>query len=72
MKYEERRLRTLANRLKEARVKKGLSHDGLARIAATAKQTIVNIENGTHVPSLRILYSVADALEVTLADLLAA
>ena len=44
----------LKNRLKEARLKKGLSQEELAEIIGTTRQTIISIEKNLFNPSAKL------------------
>lgn len=57
-------------RVRGARVaKKGMTQERLAELVNVEPQTISNLENGRHGASLPVLASIADALEVSLGDL---
>jgi transcriptional regulator with XRE-family HTH domain len=63
--------RLVGERLRAARRERGLSVGGLAATAGVGKGSLSEIENGTRNPTLSTLYSLADALGVPLATLLA-
>jgi transcriptional regulator with XRE-family HTH domain len=63
--------RLVGERLRAARRKRGLSVGGLAGAAGVGKGSLSEIENGTRNPTLSTLYSLAGALGVPLATLLA-
>lgn len=53
-------------RLKELRLKKGLTQTELGEKVGVTKQTIINYEKGTTEPSFENLIKLADLLEVSL------
>lgn len=55
----------LSERLKKARINKGLSQEELAKRINTTKSTISNYENEYSSPSNEVLTKIADILEVT-------
>lgn len=61
--------KTLGQRIKEQRVKVGLTQEELADIMYLPKSTISAYENGTHIKDDRLL-ELADALQTTPNDLL--
>jgi transcriptional regulator with XRE-family HTH domain len=63
--------RLVGERLRAARRERGLSVGGLAGAAGVGKGSLSEIENGTRNPTLSTLYSLAGALGVPLATLLA-
>ena len=63
--------RLVGERLRAARRERGLSVGGLAAMAGVGKGSLSEIENGTRNPTLSTLYSLANALGVPLAALLA-
>ncbi|WP_126456846.1 helix-turn-helix domain-containing protein [Sulfuriflexus mobilis] len=56
--------------LKELRLQKGISQEELADRASLHRTYISQIERGLKSPSLRSLGQIADALEVTLSNLI--
>jgi transcriptional regulator with XRE-family HTH domain len=56
--------------LKRWREKRGLTQDGLARLAGIASSYASHVERGENVPSLTIVLKLALALEVTPSELL--
>ncbi len=62
--------RTVGLRVAAARDRRGMTQDELARRARVHRLTIVNIERGTELPTLRTLERIAEALRVPIADLL--
>jgi transcriptional regulator with XRE-family HTH domain len=63
--------RLVGERLRAARRERGLSVGALAEAAGVGKGSLSEIENGTRNPTLSTLYSLAGALNVPLATLLA-
>lgn len=62
---------TIAENLRKARKKAGLSQDKLAREADVAYNTIVKIESGENKnPTIETLRSIAKALDVSVDDLI--
>lgn len=60
----------LSDNIKRIRKKKGLSQDKLARLADVTHTTLVKIESGVNDnPTIKTLKKIADALEVTLDEL---
>ncbi len=62
----------IASKLRQARKSAGHSLDGLAERAGVSKGALVQLEQGQGNPSVAILCRVAAALEISLADLVAA
>ena len=63
--------RLVGERLRAARRERGLSVGGLAAAAGVGKGSLSEVENGARNPTLSTLYSLANALGVPLATLLA-
>jgi transcriptional regulator with XRE-family HTH domain len=63
--------RLVGERLRAARRERGLSVGGLAEAAGVGKGSLSEIENGGRNPTLSTLYSLAGALRMPLATLLA-
>lgn len=61
--------KTMVNRIKIARMEKGLTQTELAKIIGVTRQTIGLIEKGDYNPSLQLCISIAKALDKTLNDL---
>ncbi|MCL2176462.1 MAG: helix-turn-helix domain-containing protein [Firmicutes bacterium] len=59
-----------ASRLKELRLKNGLTENQLARKLDLKKESILNYENGKQIPRLKIFLKFCDFFEVS-ADYLA-
>ena len=61
----------LSKNLKKLREKKGFSQDRLAKIADVGNNTVIKIEHGDNKnPTLETLKKLADALGVSLDDLI--
>ncbi|WP_190300279.1 helix-turn-helix domain-containing protein [Rufibacter hautae] len=56
--------------LKRLREGKGLSQQALADIANIGKTTVLRIENGRQSPTLEMLFSICEALEVPIVELM--
>ena len=59
----------VGNKLKELRIKKGLSQQRLAKLARVPQSTIWYIEQGQRSPTLKTLEKLAKALEVHIQEL---
>ena len=57
-------------RLKELRIKKGLSQQKLGDLIGVTKVSICGYENGTRIPTIENLIKLSDALEITIDYLL--
>lgn len=64
-----RKKSTFANRLASLRKDKGITQDALARMIGTARVTICRYEIGTREPDIETLIRIADALGVTVDEL---
>jgi putative transcriptional regulator len=58
----------MAAQVRRIREQKGKSQDQLAKEVGVSRATINRIEQGHHVPDARLLYSLADALQVPTDD----
>ena len=61
--------RRLANRLKEARARHGLTQTELAIRIGVSRKTINTVENGVFVPSTVLALALAETLEARVEDL---
>jgi putative transcriptional regulator len=52
----------LTNQLKEIRTEQGLTQEALAKMAGVTRQTIIAIEKGKFVPSVKLALELAGAL----------
>jgi putative transcriptional regulator len=59
----------LCNRLKETRVARNLTQESLARAVGVTRQSIIAIEKGKYVPSVRLALELAQTLETSLDDI---
>ena len=55
--------------MREARLRLGLSQQGLAEQLGVSRQTIIAIESGDYNPTIRLCVGICRALGVTLNDL---
>lgn len=61
--------RRLANRLKDARARHGLTQGELAARVGVSRKTINTVENGVFVPSTALALALAEALEAHVEEL---
>jgi putative transcriptional regulator len=59
----------MKTRIKELRARHGLTQDDLAKKIGVRRETILFIENGKYIPSLKLAHDIAKALEITIDDL---
>ncbi|MDD4761402.1 MAG: helix-turn-helix transcriptional regulator [Candidatus Pacebacteria bacterium] len=59
----------MKNRIKELRVKRGMTQEELAEKAGVRRETIVFLEQGKYNPSLNLAHSVAKILKTKIDDL---
>ena len=64
----EELLKKLGEKLREVRVKKGLSQQDVANLFEKDRQTIQRIETGNTNPSIFYLYQICKVLGVTIKD----
>lgn len=55
----------IGDRIKAARLAKGMSGDDLARAIGVSRQTVSNWERGVYTPSSDNIFALADTLGVT-------
>jgi transcriptional regulator with XRE-family HTH domain len=60
----------LSKFMREARIRKGFSAAGLARVSGVSRQTILDAESGARNPRPNSLKRIADSLEITVDDLI--
>jgi transcriptional regulator with XRE-family HTH domain len=61
----------LSDNVRRIRTKKGLSQDKLSKLAGVTLTTLVKIESGANDnPKIKTLKAIADALEVSVCDLI--
>ena len=56
----------LCNRLREIRVERGLTQESLAGTVGVTRQTVIAVEKGKFVPSVKLALELASALETPL------
>lgn len=56
------------NRLRELRARYRLTQEELARKAGVTRQTIIAIENGKYLPSLKLAYKLASAFNMKIEE----
>jgi putative transcriptional regulator len=59
----------MKTKIKELRARYNLTQDDLARKIGVRRETILFIENGKYVPSLKLAHDIAVALKTTMDDL---
>ncbi len=59
----------LANRLRDIRLRRGLTQQSLAQATGVTRQTIIAVEKGTTRPSVELALKLARVLVTPLADL---
>ena len=59
----------MRNRLREFRARYGMTQEDLARRVGVTRQTIIAIENGKYLPSLRLAFKLAKVFNVRVEDL---
>lgn len=59
----------MKNKIKELRIKYGLTQEELAQIVKVRRETIVFLEQGKYTPSLKLAYDVAQTLKTKIDDL---
>ena len=62
-------IKAVGQRISELRKKKGLSQEALASKIGIDRVAVGYIEQGRRRPSLNTIYSIAEALEIRVADL---
>jgi putative transcriptional regulator len=60
---------SVRNRLKEARLEKGLTQESLASTVGVTRQTVIAVEKGKFVPSVKLALEFAWALGVPIAEI---
>lgn len=55
----------IGDRIKSARLAKGMSGDDLARAIGASRQTVSNWERGVYTPSRDNIFALSDALGIT-------
>ena len=59
----------MRNRLREFRARYRMTQEDLARRVGVTRQTIIAIENGKYLPSLRLAFKLAKVFNVSIEDL---
>lgn len=62
--------KNIADNLRQIRARKRISQDNLAEMCEISQQYICKIENEKVNPSIHILFKIAEALEITVNDLI--
>ena len=62
--------KNIADNLRQIRAKKRISQDKLAEMCEISQQYICKIENEKVNPSIYILYKIAEAMDVTVNDII--
>ena len=60
---------TITNRLRELRAKYRMSQEELARRVGVTRQTIIAIENGKYLPSLKLAFKIARVFGMKIEDI---
>jgi len=60
---------TITNRLRELRARYRMSQEELARRVGVTRQTIIAIENGKYLPSLRLAFKIARVFGMKIEDI---
>lgn len=60
---------SLGSKIREARIKAGLTQEKLARLLDVTTQTIYKIEKDKNVPSFTLVKKIAEILKISLDDL---
>ncbi|OPL07610.1 MAG: XRE family transcriptional regulator [delta proteobacterium ML8_F1] len=56
----------MRTRIKEFRLKSGMTQEALASLVGVRRETILHLENNRYNPSLKLAYAVARALDTTI------
>jgi putative transcriptional regulator len=59
----------MKTRIKELRTKKGLTQDELAKLVNVRRETIVFLEQGKYVPSLKLAYDISKIFKEKIEDI---
>ena len=65
----EREGRAMKTRIKELRARYNLTQDDLARKVGVRRETILFIENGKYIPSLKLAHDIARVLKTSMDEL---
>jgi len=59
----------MKTRIKELRARYGMTQDDLARKIGVRRETILFIENGKYIPSLKLAHDIAKVLKTSMDEL---
>jgi len=59
----------MKTRIKELRSKKGMTQDELAQLVSVRRETIVFLEQGKYVPSLKLAYDISKVFKEKIEDI---
>lgn len=59
----------MKTRIKELRIKKGLTQEDLAKMVNVRRETIVFLEQGKYVPSLKLAYDISKVFKEKIEDI---
>lgn len=59
----------MRTRIKELRARHDMTQDDLARKVGVRRETILFIENGKYIPSLKLAHDIAKVLRITMDEL---
>ena len=59
----------IKNKLREIRTERGLTQEQLAGMVGVTRQTIISVEKGRFVPSVRLALELAQALDTSVNEL---
>jgi putative transcriptional regulator len=59
----------MKTRIKELRSKKGMTQDELAQLVNVRRETIVFLEQGKYVPSLKLAYDISKVFKEKIEDI---
>lgn len=59
----------MKTRIKELRARYDMTQDDLAKKVGVRRETILFIENGKYIPSLKLAYDIAKVLKTTMDEL---
>ena len=59
----------MKTRIKELRARYNMTQDDLAKKIGVRRETILFIENGKYIPSLKLAHDIAKTLETTVVEL---
>jgi putative transcriptional regulator len=59
----------MTTKIKEFRIRSGLTQEKLAQLVKVRRETILFVEQGKYVPSLKLAYDIAKALKANIDEL---